>query len=66
MYYTPEEARKKICPLGHPQQCKQAEHEPFCVATSCMSWRWGSRGQNVNKGYCGLCGMPMRQGRVDK
>jgi hypothetical protein len=67
MELTPEEARKKLCPVlthgsksGRPTSHKeQGEYLERCHADKCMFWKWRRKMLDENKpteGYCGLVG----------
>lgn len=36
-YVTPDEAKKKSCPMAKPNT---AFHDPRCNGPNCMAWRW--------------------------
>lgn len=61
MYYTPEEAEKKVCPFKINSLTKG-----YCITDSCMAWRlellvdFDNDDEDIylTRGYCGLGGRP--------
>ena len=38
------------------------EKKAHCIGDSCMMWRWNSRRDGDDLGYCGLAGKPVDEG----
>lgn len=58
MRVTPEDAKKKFCPMAriagdmNRWLLKNKEHYAPCLGSECMMWQWDP--ENCSVGFCGL------------